>query len=587
MPGGIVQEQVTTAIAEAIEQAKRKGLLHFSSLPVLTIGFPKREEWGDLSSNVAMTIAKLANQPALEIASLIAEQLKETCSFIEQVEIAHPGFLNLTLRRDFWFSVLQEIEDKGAVYGHSEMAQGRRVLLEYVSANPTGPLHVGHGRGAALGDALARVLRAVGYSVEREFYINDAGRQMSLLGASVYARYQEHHGYTALLPEDGYQGAYIRAVAERIACKVGDQFVDLPLSEAQELCKNMAYEELLDAIKQDLLSFDVSFDSWYPETKLFSTGKIQETLDVLKQDGLVFEKDGALWFRSSRFQDEKDRVVCKQNGDYTYLAADIAYHHDKLARNFDQLINIWGADHHGYVPRMQGVVQAFGYPRDQLQIVLVQMVSLLRGGEKVEMSKRSGDFVTLREVVDEVGADAAKFFFLMRRSDTHLEFDLELAKKKSAENPVYYVQYAHARLASLFRIARGRGVLIPSPRSANLSVLIQPEEFRLIKHLSSFPGLIEECARSLESHHLTFYLQELAGHLHAFYYKHRVLPSREGGAADQMLNLDEAGVGQIDMADQGSPSSEITAARLVLLRQVQTVLRNGLNLLGVAAPDQM
>jgi len=587
MPEGIVQEQVTAAIADAVAEAKRKGLLHSSSPPVCTVEFPKREEWGDLSSSVAMTIAKMEKRPPREVADLLAKQLEESCPFVDQVEVAPPGFLNLTLRRDFWFSVLHEIEGKGETYGHSEVVRGKRVLLEYVSANPTGPLHIGHGRGAALGDAMARVLRAAGYSVEREFYINDAGRQMNLLAASVYARYQEYHGGAVSFPEDGYQGAYIGTVAEHIAHKVGAQLLALPLPEALERCKGMAYEELLEAIKQDLLSFGVGFDSWYPETRLFSSGTIRETLETLKQRDLVFEKDGALWFRSSRFQDEKDRVVCKQDGDYTYLASDIAYHHDKLKRDFDQLINIWGADHHGYVPRMQGVMQAFGYSKDRLQVVLVQMVSLLRGGRKVEMSKRAGEFVTLREVVDEVGADAAKFFFLMRRPDSHLEFDLELAKKQSAENPVYYVQYAHARLASLFRVAQNRGILVPPAGDANLTVLVQPEEFRLIKHLSSFPGLVEGCARALEPHRLTFYLQELAGHLHAFYYKHRVLPSREEGTAGPELDLGGMNADRVGVRAQESPSHEITTARLVLLRQVQTVIRNGLTLLGVSAPEQM
>ncbi|MEC4671284.1 MAG: arginine--tRNA ligase [Nitrospirota bacterium] len=587
MPEGIVQEQVTAAIADAVAEAKRKGLLHSSSPPVCTVEFPKREEWGDLSSSVAMTIAKMEKRPPREVADLIAKQLEESCPFVDQVEVAPPGFLNLTLRRDFWFSVLHEIEGKGETYGHSELVRGKRVLIEYVSANPTGPLHIGHGRGAALGDAMARVLRAAGYSVEREFYINDAGRQMNLLAASVYARYQEYHGLAVSFPEDGYQGAYIRTVAEHIAHTVGTQLLDLPLSEALERCKVMACEELLEAIKQDLLSFGVGFDSWYPETRLFSSGTIRETLETLKQRDLVFEKDGALWFRSSRFQDEKDRVVCKQDGDYTYLASDIAYHHDKLKRDFDQLINIWGADHHGYVPRMQGVMQAFGYSKDRLQVVLVQMVSLLRGGRKVEMSKRAGEFVTLREVVDEVGADAAKFFFLMRRPDSHLEFDLELAKKQSAENPVYYVQYAHARLASLFRVAQNRGILVPPAGDANLTVLVQPEEFRLIKHLSSFPGLVEGCAKALEPHRLTFYLQELAGHLHAFYYKHRVLPFREEGTTGPELDLGGMNADRVGVRAQESPSHELMTARLVLLRQVQTVIRNGLTLLGVTAPEQM
>jgi arginyl-tRNA synthetase len=298
---------------------------------------------------------------------------------------------------------------------------------------------------------------------------------------------------------------------------------------------------------------------------------------------LVFEQDEAVWFRSSQFQDEKDRVVIKQDGAFTYLASDIAYHHHKLTRGFDQLLNIWGADHHGYIPRMKGAVQAFGYSSDALQVVLVQMVSLLRDGKKVEMSKRAGEFVTLREVIEEVGADAARFFFLMRRPDSHLEFDLELAKKQSSDNPVYYVQYAHARLSSLFRVASERGYVIPSVSEADLTVIVEPEEFRLIKHLSTFPGLVMACARAFEPHRLTFYLQELAGHLHAFYFKHRVLPPRDGGSGDRGLSA--SGQGEETETPGGSPSRAVTIARLVLLRQVQTVLRNGLGFLGVSAPE--
>ena len=350
-------------------------------------------------------------------------------------------------------------------------------------------------------------------------------------------------------------------------------------------CGQFAYEKLLDAIKHDLHQFWIHFETWYSEASLVTSGKIQEALQDLAQRDLVFTQDGALWFRSSRFNDEKDRVVCKQNGEYTYLASDIAYHYDKLMRGFDWLINIWGADHHGYVPRMQGAVEALGYPKDRLQVVLVQMVSLLRNGQKVEMSKRAGDFVTLQEVTDEVGVDAAKFFFLMRRADTHLDFDLELAKKQSADNPVYYVQYAHARLTSLFRKAQERGLGVPPVHEVDLSLLVAPEEFRLIKHLSSFPSLIQSCAQALEPHRLSFYLQELAGLLHVFYYKHRVLPLREGDAQEKSNGQELGGKEGEAMRETVSPA--LTLARLVLLEKVKTVLNNGLTLLGVSAPQTM
>lgn len=585
MSAGIVQERVSSAISEALLHAKEQGLLNSDSFPVPLVEFPKREEWGDLSSNVAMSIAKKEGKSPRDVADLIAAHMKSSCQFFEQIDIAPPGFLNFTLRRDCWHSVLTEIDAQGEGYGCSVIGQGRRVLLEFVSANPTGPLHVGHGRGAALGEALARLLRSAGYSVEREYYINDAGRQMKLLSASVYARYRELEGEHVDFPEDGYHGAYIKELAQGIREHVGSTLLNLPPEEGQARCGQLAYEKLLDAIKRDLDQFGVNFETWYSEVSLFTTGKIQDALNDLEQRDLVFKEDGAVWFRSSQFKDEKDRVVCKQDGDYTYLASDIAYHFDKLTRGFDWLINIWGADHHGYVPRMQGVVEAFGYPKDRLQVVLVQMVSLLRGGKKVEMSKRSGEFVTLEEVANEVGADAAKFFFLMRRADTHLEFDLELAKKQSADNPVYYVQYAHARLGSLFRIAQERGLTVPAVHDADLSLLVAPEEFRLIKHLSSFPGLLESCAQALEPHRISFYLQELAGLLHVFYYKHRVLPPKEGAAREEVI--DQVPDGEESKSIRETVSLALTMARLALLQQVKTVLNNGLTLLGVSAPEKM
>ncbi len=583
---GIVQEQVASAITNALLQVQQRGLLQLTNFPQPSVDFPKREEWGDLSSSVAMVIAKQEKRPPLEVAHVIAEQIQASCALLEKVSVAPPGFLNFTLRSDCWFSVLEEIERTGDLYGHSTMGQGQRVLLEFVSANPTGPLHMGHGRGAALGEALARLLRAAGYEVDKEYYVNDAGRQMKLLADSVYARYLEIHGREFSFPEDGYHGDYIKTLAQAVDREKGPHLLTLSPEDAQRECGQWASQELVRAIKEDLAQFGVEFETWYSEALLFSSGKIQAALNDLQQRDLVFTQDGATWFRSSRFRDEKDRVICKQDGDYTYLASDIAYHFDKLRRGYKWLINIWGADHHGYVPRMQAVIQAFGYGNDCLRVLLVQMVRLLRGGKKVEMSKRTGEFVMLQDVVDEVGADAAKFFFLMHRSDTHLEFDLELAKKQSAENPVYYVQYAHARLASLFRTAQERGFPVSPIGEASLSVLVQPEEIRLMKQLSSFPGLLEASAKALEPHRVTFYLLELAGFLHVFYYKRRVLPPRvddvKGKESDGLDHGRESGE-----SGQEILSRELTIARLVLLKQVQTVIKNGLQLLGVSAPEKM
>lgn len=586
MSVGLVQEQLTSAITHALLQVQQRGLLHSQRFPQPSVDFPKREEWGDLSSSVAMVIAKQEQRSPLEVANVIADQLQTSSSLLEKVSVAPPGFLNFTLRSDCWFSVLAEIERMGDRYGHSDIGQGQRVLLEFVSANPTGPLHVGHGRGAALGEALARVLGAAGYAVDKEFYINDAGRQMKLLGDSVYARYLEVHGREVAFPEDGYQGEYVRELALILTQEKKASLLTLDPEDAKRECGRLAGQEILREMKGDLARFGVEFGTWYSEAALVSSGKLQAALSDLQQRDLVLTRDGATWFRSSQFQDEKDRVVCRQDGAYTYLASDIAYHFDKLRRGYDWLINIWGADHHGYVPRMQAAIQAFGYAKDRLRVVLTQMVRLLRNGKKVEMSKRAGEFVTLQDVLDEVGGDAATFFFLMRRSDTHLDFDLELAKKQSAENPVYYVQYAHARLASVFRHAEQRGFTVPPVSRAPLSALVQPEEIRLIKRISGFPGLLETSARTLEPHRLTFYLQELAGLLHVFYDKRRVLPPRlDSFQEEKSRGLDP--FRESSEPVQEGVSKDVTIARLVLLKQVQTVIRNGLHLLGISAPEKM
>jgi arginyl-tRNA synthetase len=592
----LLQNQVIEAIAFALAKAKESGELTISTIPGLFVEPPKRPEWGDFSSNVAMTVASHVRQPPLKVAELLAAELRTQFSdlFI-RVDVAPPGFLNMTLHPIRWMQVLQMIQTNGSSYGASHIGKGKRILLEFVSANPTGPLHVGHGRGAALGQAIARLLEAVGFTVSREYYINDAGRQLQLLGRSVYARYREHWGETSTFPEDGYHGDYIKIVAESVARIHGRALLEGPSDVAETLCSQLAGQMLLDRIKDDLAIFGVDFESWFSETSLHTTGLIQQALNELRQKGLVIQEEGAWWFVSSQFGDEKDRVVQKQDGSYTYLAADIAYHRQKLERGFDTLINIWGADHHGYIARMEATVQAFGYAKETLRIVLVQMVSLLRGGEKVEMSKRAGEFVTLREVLEEVGSDAAKFFFLMRRADTHLDFDLELAKQQSSDNPVYYVQYAHARLASLFRVAQERQVSLPAVQDVDHTFLVQDEELGLIKTLAQYPFVVEGSAIALEPHRVTFYLQELAAQLHAYYNKNRVLPSVDSAVKIEHTDDNgelgsngktlELGLGQEPTYECIPPA--LTAARLALLRQVQTVICNGLTLLGVSAPEKM
>ena len=584
MTQGVVQDKVSQALIGALRSAQQRGMLKLEQMPTVNLEAPKRPEWGDVSCTVAMSLSASERRPPFEIAQIIVDHIEQREVLFSRAEIARPGFLNLTVKRELWMDVLREIEAQGERYGYSQAGQGRRVLVEYVSANPTGPLHVGHGRGAAVGQALVRLLRATGHDVVSEYYINDAGRQMKLLGLSVLARYREACGQTVSFPEDGYHGVYIRTVAEHVKAEQGAALFSLPAADAEQWSREFAYRELLALIRQDLGTFGIAFESWFSEASLLSSGAVEQVLSELRARDLLFDQEGAQWFRSSAFGDEKDRVVRKQEGDYTYLASDIAYHRDKLRRGFDLLVDVWGADHHGYIPRMQAVVQAYGYPKERLRVVLVQMVNLLRGGQKVEMSKRSGEFITLREVMDEVGADAAKFFFLMRDSSTHLDFDLELAKQQSQENPVYYVQYVHARIASLRRVAASRGIACPLPSQADLNVLEDPDELALIRKLSAFPVVLQASAVELEPHRMAYYLRELAGMVHPFYNKHRILPPAPDSEAAAASSTEPSGSSG-RTTEVMTPG--LTGARLALMWAVQQVVRNGLNVLGVSAPEQM
>lgn len=575
MSVGVVREAVLSTLREVLEDARVAGDLKLTTLPALVLDVPKKSAWGDLATTVAMNLSASERRAPREIAEIIAGRLRAHSDVLERIDVAPPGYINLTIKRDLWFRVLAEIEAQGEHYGRSTIGLGKRVLIEFVSANPTGPLHMGHGRGAALGGALANLLRHVGYDVSTEYYINDAGRQVRLMAASVTAVNNQ-----TSLPEDGYQGAYIHDLAKQLRA------FQQPVPNVAD----WACAQLLDGIKTDLQAFNITFDRWFSEQKeLFDSGAVDQALNVLRQQGHLFEQDGALWFRSTTFGDDKDRVVKKQDGEYTYLASDIAYHLSKLKRTpqYDLLINVWGADHHGYIPRMQAAVEAFGYPKDRLKVILVQIVNLLRGGQRVTMSKRAGEMITLREVFEEVGADAAKFIFLTRRADSQLDFDLELAKQQSAENPVYYVQYAHARVASLFRVAEGRGIALPSAGSVDWTVLNSPDDLDLIKSLSEYPALLEASAQAMEPHRLTYYLQDLAARLHAYYYKHRILPPVLERELDSQDHLKPAAL----EAEQGRKGETLTpaltAARLCLFRSVQTVIRNGLGILGVTAPERM
>ncbi len=532
-------------------------------LPDIIIEHPKRREYGDFSTNLAMVAAPLFKTSPLEIAKgIIARKNNIPCGFIERFEIAGPGFINFFIERNCWYELLKEVYLKGADYGKSKMGRGAEVQVEFVSANPTGPLHVGHGRGAVVGDVLARILSFAGYSVSKEYYINDVGNQMNLLGSSVYARYMNVFGKDVVFPDNGYRGDYILDIAKEIAEKEGGRFASLPAEEALPFFIEYASGSILKGIELDLKDFGVTFDRWFSEKELFKGGKVEKTIDKMRSKGLIYEKDGALWFKTTLFGDDKDRVLKKADGSTTYFASDIAYHEDKLERGFERIIDVWGADHHGYKPRIEAFIKAHGEDGKKLDVVLVQLVSLLRGGEKVSMSTRAGEFVTLRDVIDEVGSDAARFFFLLRKSDAQLEFDLELAKKQTPENPVFYVQYAYARICSIFSVAEQRGIAVPSFDEADLALLSLDEEIELIKSITMYPEMIESCAAGLAPHHLVFYLQELVSLFHSYYNKNRVVSEQP----EEM---------------------PLTLARLFMCGALKTVIKNALGVLGITAPEKM
>ncbi|MBI4709831.1 MAG: arginine--tRNA ligase [Nitrospirae bacterium] len=488
--------------------------------------------------------------------------------------MAGAGFINFTFKREYLYQSLERLLSNEYLFLRVDIGNGRKVQIEFVSANPTGPLHIGHGRGAAVGNALSNILQAAGYKVQKEYYINDAGVQVKMLGQSVYAKYQQALGNDIKFPESGYHGAYIESISEEIIKNTGNKYLGTSFDECGNFFMDHAYKKMLAQIADDLRDFGVAFDKWQSEKELYEKGDVDDSLAVLRQMGLLYKQDDALWFASAKFGDDKDRVVIKKDGEYTYFASDIAYHKDKLDRKFDTIIDIWGADHHGYIPRLRSVLKAFGLPEKKFKVILIQMVSLLRHGKPVQMSKRSGEFITLREVIEEVGADTAKFIFLTRRADSHLDFDIDIAKEQSAGNPVFYVQYAFARIASIFRQADEKKVKsyelrVMSEKSGeeekekgqgiDLSFLKEAEEISIIKKLLQYPMLFEGAALSFEPHRITFYLQELAKLFHSYYNKHRVITDNEA----------------------------LTSARLCLCRAVQAVLEEGLKMLGVSAPERM
>lgn len=516
----------------------------------IEIEIPKIESYGDLSTPVAMELTKRIKLPPKTIAENIVKNISK--EIFDSVEIAGPGFINFCFKRDFILSELRRVIRDGESYFVENLGGGKKIQIEFVSANPTGPLHLGHGRGAAIGAAIANILKEAGYNVLTEYYINDAGRQVELLGMSVYIAYQRLLGKDIPMCEDCYKGDYIYEIAQEIYEIYKDTFKDKSFDEVSDLFIDYSYKRILGEIKKDLEDFGVFFDNWVSERKLYHTGEVHKAIMRLKQLGYIYEKDGALWFKSTAFGDDKDRVVLKSDGTYTYFASDIAYHKDKIDREFDELINIWGADHHGYIKRVTAAVQALGMNPERIKILLVQMVNLLKDGKPFQMSKRTGTFVTLRELMDEIGVDTTKFIFLTRKPDAHLEIDVEVAKKQSHENPVYYVQYAHARINSIFEKAER------TPTDFK-SELFNEEELKIIKKILLYPMIFKLSAQLKEPHRITFYLQELAAAFHSYYHKYRVIAEDE----------------------------DLTDARLCLCKAIMLVIKHGLKMLGVKAPERM
>lgn len=523
------------------------------------VEIPRDKSFGDIATNIALLLAKQVGKSPRDFAHSIADALKTQSVAVESVSVDGPGFINITLTPAFWYETIRMVEKEGASFGSSNVGGNKKIQVEYVSANPTGPLHIGHGRGAAIGDTLARILSFAGYSVATEYYINDAGRQMRLLGLSVWLRVQELAKKEVIWPDDWYKGDYIIDIAKELMTKTPD-LEDMPEEQGVDVCFEYAMQVILDGIKEDLRIFRVGHDVWYSERSLVAKGAIEKTFERLKEAGYSYEKDGALWFRTTDFGDDKDRVLRKSDGSLTYFASDIAYHDDKYNRGFEQVVDIWGADHHGYIPRMRAAISAIGKAREQFDVILVQLVNLLRNGEQIAMSTRAGEFETLADVMAEVGVDASRFMFLSRKSDSHLDFDLELVKQRSMDNPVYYVQYAHARISAVLRKAGERGLALPETGGANYNLLQEAAELSLLQTMDKFEDVAQSAAVNLAPHHISHYLMELAGELHSYYAAHQVL-----GSGDDALAL----------------------ARLALLRVVGRVVANGLELLGVSAPESM
>lgn len=555
----LVRDRISQLVAEAIEQARQEGVVQLETMPQILMERPSNPEHGDFATSLPLRLARATRINPLQLAEILVAHMPSS-SEVDRVEAALPGFVNFFLQNRWVQQQVEVVREAGGEYGSVEVGRQRRVMVEFVSVNPTGPAHVGHTRGAVLGSALANVLKAAGYEVTREYYINDAGNQMDVFYRSVYARYQQALGYEVEFPGTGYQGDYIKDLARDIIEAEGTRFLGMDEEQALKEIGDLAREKMVANIREDLDLVGVDFDNWFSERSLFENKEYDRAMNLLKEKNYLFERENALWFNSSSLTDEKDNVVVKSSGEPTYFASDIAYHYNKFVeRNFDHVIDIWGADHQGHVPRMKAAVEALGVNPDALTVLVSQLVTLKRGTETVRASKRTGDFVTLRELVEEVGSDACRYFFLARAPSTQMEFDLELAKKESSENPVYYIQYGHARIASILSLARERGL---DWSSADVSLLNDTNELNLIRTMIRLPELVEQMARNLEPHHLPHFAMELATAFHWFYENCRVVSA----------NPEDA---------------EITLARLKLVESAQIVLRRTLELMGMSAPERM
>lgn len=586
-----MKEQLEQLIAQTLDSLKADGSIPAELSPSVQVTRTKDENHGDFASNIALMLAKPCGKPPRELAELFVSKLPDN-SDIQKTEIAGPGFINFFMNKASTAAIVSRILDEGKAYGRSQIGAGQKVLVEFVSANPTGPLHVGHGRGAAYGSVLSDLLEAAGFDVTREYYVNDAGRQMNILAASVWLRYLEACGENLPFPVNGYKGDYIYDIAAELKDDHGtrflqpaaavlenlpadetdggdkEQYIDAVIERAQQLLGEADFRAVFDAglnsilddIREDLGEFGVRYQNWFSERSLVDDGAVERAVKKLQDDNFIYEQGGALWFRSTDFGDEKDRVVIRDNGVATYFASDIAYHMQKLERGYDRLIDIWGADHHGYVPRVKAAMKALSGDDSKLDVLLVQFAILYRGGEKAQMSTRSGEFVTLRDLRKEVGDDAARFFYVMRKSEQHMDFDLDLAKSQSNDNPVYYIQYAHARICSVLRQLKEADLKHdPAAGEANLAKLVQPQEEQLLKTLSRYPEVLEKAALNEEPHQLTYYARDLANDFHSYYNAHKFI-------------IDDA---------------ELRNARLNLIKATRQVFRNVLGVLGLSAPEKM